>query len=133
MLMDLFYETLPPKIKRKKRIHFHQFMIDAHKRMHQVKSESHRPSGIVMGATNVVMGALGNTTKATENSGGGPAGGGKERKSLTAAQEEADPTAPVARMFAEEYEVLCFDEFQVSVEKLITKNEREMKEIVIGF
>lgn len=84
-------------------------MIDAHKRMHQVKSESHRPSGIVMGATSAVMGALGNKSNEA-----GPAGGGKERKSLSSAQEEADPTGPVARMFAEEYEVLCFDEFQVS-------------------
>ncbi|EPS30755.1 hypothetical protein PDE_05707 [Penicillium oxalicum 114-2] len=37
MLMDLFYDTLPPNIKTKARIHFHNFMQDVHKRMHVVK------------------------------------------------------------------------------------------------
>ncbi|OJA19365.1 hypothetical protein AZE42_00423 [Rhizopogon vesiculosus] len=34
MLMDLFYQTLPPSITRKRRVHFHAFMIDVHKRVH---------------------------------------------------------------------------------------------------
>lgn len=38
MLMDMFYDTLPPNIKRKRRVHFHAFMIDVHKRVHAVKS-----------------------------------------------------------------------------------------------
>ncbi|KAF8663442.1 hypothetical protein AX16_001012 [Volvariella volvacea WC 439] len=37
MLMDLFYHTLPSSIKRKRRVHFHAFMIDVHKRVHAVK------------------------------------------------------------------------------------------------
>lgn len=37
MLMDLFYQTLPPSITRKRRVHFHAFMIDAHKRIHAAK------------------------------------------------------------------------------------------------
>jgi cell division protein ZapE len=32
MLMDLFFETLP--VRRKRRIHFHAFMADAHERIH---------------------------------------------------------------------------------------------------
>ncbi|KZT60730.1 hypothetical protein CALCODRAFT_464994 [Calocera cornea HHB12733] len=39
MLMDLFYDTLPPNITRKRRIHFHAFMIDVHKRIQAVKNE----------------------------------------------------------------------------------------------
>lgn len=39
MLMDLFYQTLPPSIKRKRRVHFHAFMIDVHKRVHAVNVE----------------------------------------------------------------------------------------------
>ncbi|THH05624.1 hypothetical protein EW145_g4659 [Phellinidium pouzarii] len=38
MLMDMFYDTLPPHIKKKRRVHFHAFMIDVHKRVHAVKS-----------------------------------------------------------------------------------------------
>jgi len=37
MLMDLFYNTLPPSITRKRRVHFHAFMVDVHKRMHAAK------------------------------------------------------------------------------------------------
>lgn len=37
MLMDLFYNTLPPHIQRKRRVHFHAFMIDVHKRVHAAK------------------------------------------------------------------------------------------------
>jgi predicted ATPase len=37
MLMDLFYQTLPVSVKRKRRVHFHAFMIDVHKRVHLTK------------------------------------------------------------------------------------------------
>ncbi|OJJ46403.1 hypothetical protein ASPZODRAFT_132505 [Penicilliopsis zonata CBS 506.65] len=37
MLMDLFFDTLPPNITSKSRIHFHNFMQDVHKRMHVMK------------------------------------------------------------------------------------------------
>lgn len=36
MVMDLFYETLP--IERKRRVHFHAFMLDIHHRIHQIKT-----------------------------------------------------------------------------------------------
>lgn len=39
MLMDLFYDTLPPSVKSKTRIHFHNFMQDVHKRLHKIKME----------------------------------------------------------------------------------------------
>ncbi|KKY21536.1 putative mitochondrial atpase [Phaeomoniella chlamydospora] len=37
MLMDLFFETLPPNITAKNRIHFHNFMQDVHKRLHKMR------------------------------------------------------------------------------------------------
>jgi peroxisome-assembly ATPase len=37
MLMDLFYKTLPLNVTRKRRVHFHAFMIDVHKRLHAAK------------------------------------------------------------------------------------------------
>ena len=39
MLMDLFYDTLPPNIRKKTRIHFHSFMQDVHKRLHKIRTE----------------------------------------------------------------------------------------------
>ena len=39
MVMDLFYETLPSHIQQKRRVHFHAFMSEVHKRAHQLKVE----------------------------------------------------------------------------------------------
>ncbi|PWN26101.1 hypothetical protein BDZ90DRAFT_58781 [Jaminaea rosea] len=109
MLMDLFFDTLPDNITHKRRIHFHQFMIDAHKRMHAFKTLTHKPSGIVVGASSRVMSGAANAIS------GGPAGGAKERAAAAAAAgEDVDPIPPVAMEFAQEATVLCFDEFQVT-------------------
>jgi protein AFG1 len=37
MMMDLFYETLPPNITHKKRIHFLNFMQEVHRELHKIK------------------------------------------------------------------------------------------------
>lgn len=37
MLMDLFYNSC--KIERKSRVHFHEFMVEVHKRMHELKQQ----------------------------------------------------------------------------------------------
>lgn len=48
MLMDLFYETIPPHLT-KRRLHFHQFMQSLHKRQHQLKAKhGHREDLDVM-------------------------------------------------------------------------------------
>ncbi|KJZ79266.1 hypothetical protein HIM_01417 [Hirsutella minnesotensis 3608] len=39
MLMDIFYDTLPPSVRSKTRIHFHNFMQDVHRRLHRIKME----------------------------------------------------------------------------------------------
>lgn len=39
MLMDLFYDTLPPSVTSKTRIHFHNFMQDVHKRLHKLRMQ----------------------------------------------------------------------------------------------
>ena len=44
MLMDLFYKTIPPHLT-KKRIHFHQFMQNVHKRSHEILMDYHRKTG----------------------------------------------------------------------------------------
>ncbi|EJD53970.1 AFG1-like ATPase [Auricularia subglabra TFB-10046 SS5] len=45
MLMDLFFNTLPNNVRRKRRVHFHAFMIDVHKRVHALKVQ-HGDTGI---------------------------------------------------------------------------------------
>ena len=37
MLMDLFFDIAP--IAAKRRVHFHDFMLDVHKRLHRIKNE----------------------------------------------------------------------------------------------
>jgi peroxisome-assembly ATPase len=37
MMMDLFFETLPPNITHRMRIHFHNFMQEVHKELHKMK------------------------------------------------------------------------------------------------
>jgi len=37
MLMDLFFDTLPPNITSKNRIHFHNFMQEVHRELHKMK------------------------------------------------------------------------------------------------
>lgn len=37
MMMDLFHDTLPRNIKKKKRIHFHNFMQEVHRDLHKMK------------------------------------------------------------------------------------------------
>lgn len=98
MLMDLFYDTLPSNITSKRRIHFHQFMIEAHKRAHFYKSKTHKPSGIVM------MMSSGSTSGSSSSSSSSPVGAG----------EESDAIEAVAREMARNHSVLCFDEFQVT-------------------
>ncbi|RKP30747.1 AFG1-like ATPase [Metschnikowia bicuspidata] len=46
MLMDLFYLTIPPHLP-KRRMHFHQFMQNLHKRSHQLKSEHHADLDVI--------------------------------------------------------------------------------------
>ncbi|KAI9495672.1 ATPase [Zychaea mexicana] len=56
MVMDLFYDTLP--IQRKRRVHFHAFMLDLHARIHAVKtSQPHLPNPLGPIADDLVKGA----------------------------------------------------------------------------
>ena len=45
MMMDLFYNNVD--IKQKKRIHFHNFMIDLHKKLHQIRQSAKKTDVIV--------------------------------------------------------------------------------------
>ncbi len=76
MLMDLFYDLAPTLEKR--RVHFHAFMLEIHKEMHEWR---------YMDDT------------------------ARQKKLGTI---EDDPIPPIAAKIADECELLCFDEFQVT-------------------
>jgi len=38
MLMDMFFKTVP--LERKRRAHFHEFMLDVHKRLHNIRQDA---------------------------------------------------------------------------------------------
>lgn len=42
--MDMFFDAVP--IAAKKRVHFHKFMLDIHKKMHELRKQGHREDPI---------------------------------------------------------------------------------------
>lgn len=85
MLMDLFYDKCSIPDGRKKRIHFHSFMLDVHQRIHDQKKKQDR------------------------NQGSGDMFAPSSRKALL-----YNPFIPVARSLVRESFLLCLDEFQVT-------------------
>lgn len=99
-LMDLFYDSVP--VERKKRIHFHEWMIDVHERLHRLQKS--RP--MIKEKANTVWTAEAAMAQRKELQSGG---------SKTAAKESADDlVGQVAKEMMTEGWLLCFDEFQVT-------------------
>jgi len=97
-LMDLFYDAVP--VTKKKRIHFHEWMIDVHDRLHRLQKQN----AMVQEKANTVW-----TAEAAM----------AQRKQLQAGskgpKESAnDLVAQVAAEMMGEAWLLCFDEFQVT-------------------
>ncbi|CAL4184577.1 unnamed protein product, partial [Meganyctiphanes norvegica] len=88
MLMDLFYDCCP--IKEKRRVHFNNFMLDVHHRIHKEKK-------------NVQKIHASDQARWYEASG-----------TYTINLRPYDPIPPVARSIAKECWLICFDEFQVT-------------------
>ena len=72
MLMDLFYQNIP--LKHKRRIHFHRFMESVHQQLNELSLH----------------------------------------QSSTGASSDVNPLAHIAKTWATDIELLCFDEFFVS-------------------
>eukprot|EP00933_Yihiella_yeosuensis_P043629 TRINITY_DN3852_c0_g1_i1.p1 TRINITY_DN3852_c0_g1~~TRINITY_DN3852_c0_g1_i1.p1 ORF type:complete len:638 (+),score=149.00 TRINITY_DN3852_c0_g1_i1:190-2103(+) len=97
-LMDLFFDSIP--VKQKKRIHFHEWMIDVHDRLHRLQKKN----AMVQDKANAVW-----TAEAAR----------AQRQALKdgagQTQESADDlVAKVANEMIAEAWLLCFDEFQVT-------------------
>jgi len=97
-MMDLFYESVP--VAKKKRIHFHEWMIDVHERLHRLQKRN----AMVQEKANTVWTAEAARAQRLQLQ----KGKGKEESSAD------DLVAQVAREMLGEAWLLCFDEFQVT-------------------
>jgi len=105
-MMDLFLDHVP--IKKKRRVHFHEWMIEVHEKLHRLQKKN----SLVREKANSVWTAEAAMAqrKALKKSGfdgshGKTAGGGEKADDLV---------AQVAQEMMDEAWLLCFDEFQVT-------------------
>jgi len=99
-LMDLFFDCVP--VQSKQRIHFHEWMIDVHERLHRLQKKK----AMVSEKANTVWTAEAALAQQKQL---------KSQKGQTAKQESADDlVGQVASEMLVEGWLLCFDEFQVT-------------------
>lgn len=94
-IMDMFYDSLPTTKKR--RVHFHNFMIDIHKRLHRLKQESMMSDTSAATGTGIKRGSRRNH----------PSSGNSN-------VEEQNRIKIIVDDLLEDSHILCFDEFQVT-------------------
>lgn len=108
-VMDLFYSCIPASIP-KRRVHFHDFMLDVHKRIHQLKLKTASAAG---SATNSISNSTTNAVDRARHLRGMSSGG-----STGGQQSSAGGGRDVMKVIAEEIlnegRIICFDEFQVT-------------------
>jgi len=51
-MMDLFYQEVP--VEKKRRVHFHRFMLDVHQRLHQLRKQGNRADPLLQVAREMV-------------------------------------------------------------------------------
>lgn len=93
MLMDLFFDEV--NFKSKKRIHFHEFMLDVHARLHTIQR-------------NESTATKAHTTWTAVNAESQRLELGKK------SDKKTDPVLRIADEIFDETQLLCFDEFQVT-------------------
>lgn len=97
MVLDLFFETT--ELRQKRRVHFHQFMLEVHRRIHAKKQAHIKEHG---------RPAVGEILGRRQRRGATTVRQATERPS------ERDALREVAADIADEAHLLCFDEFQVT-------------------
>ena len=99
-VMDLFYECVPPQVS-KRRVHFNDFMLDVHKRIHHLKMKG---STAADSAKDSVQ-----TTNAVDRA--------RMLRSQPAPSHQrggGDVLKTIAEEILKESRLVCFDEFQVT-------------------
>jgi len=94
--MDIFFDAVP--VDRKKRVHFHEWMIDVHERLHRLQKQN----AMVQEKANTVWTA--EAAKAQR----------QQLKTTNDSGSAKDLVEQVAMEMMEEAWLLCFDEFQVT-------------------
>lgn len=116
MLMDLFYDTLPPHLHpHRRRVHFHAFMVDVFRRVHAIKHglprESKGGKARRHKEFNPLEGKSDERAVGVERlTGGGLFEGLWGKSGRGKAMDEEDAIYEAARELAEEGRILCFDE-----------------------
>lgn len=98
-MMDLFYESAP--VAKKKRIHFHEWMIDVHERLHRLQKRN----AMVQEKANTVWTAEAVRAQRQQL---------QKNKGVENKNSADDLVVKVAREMLDEAWLLCFDEFQVT-------------------
>lgn len=106
LCMDLFYSTCQLPRHRKRRVHFHNFMLDIHAQVQAFKQGKHASQVHDQQEANGI-GSIGGESGGSDWAAVAPKG----RINLSS---EADALRHVAEHLAKEVRLLCFDEFQVS-------------------
>lgn len=98
--MDLFYECIPPQVS-KRRVHFNDFMLDVHKRIHHLKMKGSAAADSAKDAAH--------TTNAVDRA--------RMLRSQPAPSHQrggGDVLKTIAEELLKESRLVCFDEFQVT-------------------
>jgi predicted ATPase len=108
-MMDLFFDNLP--IKKKKRVHFNNFMIDIHKRLHRLRQQQAAVAAAVEGRDDIVSYTGNNTLSplmaralVSKSQGGGAVGGSSNINS-----DAKSAIDTITDDLMDEAYVLCFD------------------------
>jgi protein AFG1 len=113
MLMDLFYDTLPPHLHpHRRRVHFHAFMVDVFRRVHAIKHGLPRdtPGAGAARKFNPMEGKSDERAVGVERLTGGGLFEGFSSWGRNRGMDEEDAIYEAARELAEEGRILCFDE-----------------------
>lgn len=109
-VMDLFFSCIPGNIP-KRRVHFHDFMLDVHKRIHQLKLKTASSnSAAASQSSTMTTNAMERMRQIRGKSTAGGGGGGQRQQGSGG----RDVMKIIAEEILSEGRIICFDEFQVT-------------------
>ena len=127
MLMDLFFACCDGVVQRKRRVHFHAFMLEVHRKMHELKQSGHQvESRWQCGWLHVILwhsfirscvadGLMEwPTSQPTSEPTHQRLDDPTNQRTNTHSTDQGDPLPLLVDDYMRETTLLCFDEFQVT-------------------